>query len=160
MDQLFSLLKKKDPKRARTIDAKNPRRLIRALEIIYATGKPIPKTKTASKYAVIWIGLLPPFNVLENNIKKRLNARIKQGMLAEIKKLHKDGVSWKRLESFGLEYKYGALLLQKKIDKTFFEEKLYTEIRRYAKRQLTWFKRNKEIHWISDPTEAFKIIKK
>ncbi len=80
-------------------------------------------------------------------------------MIKEIKKLHDDGLSWHRLESFGLEYKYGALLLQKKIDRQTFEQKLYTEIRRYAKRQLTWFKRNQSINWISSPEEAFFIIK-
>ena len=71
-------------------------------------------------------------------------------MLAEVKNLHeKQKVSWKRLEELGLEYRYLAYFLQKKMLKEEMLEKLETEIRRYAKRQKTWFKRDERIKWFS-----------
>ena len=66
---------------------------------------------------------------------------------AEVKKLHSSGISWKKLESFGLEYKYCALFLQNKITKLELEEQLLSAIKKYTKRQMTWWKRNKEIKW-------------
>lgn len=146
--ELFMMLKKHDPKRAKSIDPKNPRRLIRGLEIVMSTGKPVPITKQSSPYTVRWIGLKPKDEVLHKKIEKRLEARLKQGMIAETKKLHTSGVSWKRLESFGLEYKYCALFLQGKINKKELFEQTSSAIKKYSKRQMTWWKRNKNIQWI------------
>jgi tRNA dimethylallyltransferase len=95
---------------------------------------------------------------LEKKFAKRLEERLRpsegQGMLDEVKNLHAPksgvGLSWKRLESFGLEYKFCALHLQKKITREELEQQLYRAIRQYAKRQLTWFKRNKDIKWFQD----------
>ena len=100
------------------------------------------------------MGLNPGKEILEQNISKRLNDRLKAGMLKEIKALRKQGLSWKRLESFGLEYKYCALYLQNKITKKELEDQLFTAIRQYAKRQMTWWKRNKEIKWLQDYKKA------
>ncbi len=152
--ELFTRLQKLDPDRAATIDSKNPRRLIRALEIVLTSGKPVPKLKSKAKYNVSWMGLNPGKEILEQNISKRLNDRLKAGMLKEIKALRKQGLSWKRLESFGLEYKYCALYLQNKITKKELEDQLFTAIRQYAKRQMTWWKRNKEIKWLQDYKKA------
>ena len=68
-------------------------------------------------------------------------------MLKEIEGLHKKGLSWKRMEELGLEYRYVALYLQKKISKEEIIQKLNSEIYKYAKRQMTWFKRDEEIKW-------------
>ncbi len=145
--ELFAMLKKLDPNRAKTIDAKNPRRLIRAIEIIKATGKVVPKLKTQNKYDITWIGINPSKEILDGQIEKRLNERLKAGLLREVKKLHTQGLSWKKLEAFGLEYKYGALHLQGKITKKELTEQLLQAIKQYAKRQLTWWKRNPNIQW-------------
>lgn len=145
--QLFAQLKRLDPKRAATIDAKNPRRLIRALEIVLSSKQPVPELTQESPYTVKWIGLKTNNKTLSQKIKKRLNQRIKQGMFHEVKSLHKQGISWKRLESFGLEYKYSALYLQNKLSKQEALDQLLHEIQRYSKRQMTWWKRNKNIKW-------------
>ena len=155
VEKLFALLKKKDPARAKTIDAKNPRRLIRALEIIEALGK-VPKIKaqTLPDIRFEWIGVDLPDKKLKQKIHTRLTERMKKGMLAEVKKLkspsanrRSGGLSWQRLESFGLEYKWLAHYLQGKMDKKEMLEKLELDIWHYAKRQRTWFKRNKKIKW-------------
>ena len=76
--------------------------------------------------------------------------RLKHGLAREVKRLHEKGLSWKRLENFGLEYRWLSLYLQKKVTYIEMKEKLLRDIVRYSKRQMTWFKGNKEIYWIKD----------
>ncbi|HMQ01487.1 MAG TPA: tRNA (adenosine(37)-N6)-dimethylallyltransferase MiaA [Candidatus Doudnabacteria bacterium] len=158
--EMFTMLKRLDSERAKTIDAKNPRRLIRALEIIKATGKPVPKQTQTSKYGTLWIGVKPNNVALDSKIKKRLRDRLKHGMIEEVVSLHKQGLSWKQLESFGLEYKYCALFLQNKLTREELEEQLFHAIRQYAKRQMTWWKRNADIQWIKIETEAMNLARR
>lgn len=148
-EALLKYLIKLDKSRAKNIDIKNKVRLIRAIEIVKVLGK-VPKIKNKVRYDTIKIGLTLPDEILKEKIKTRLAARIKKGMLREIKKLHDEGVSWKRMNELGLEYRYGALYLQGKITKQEMIEKLNTEIWHYAKRQKTWFKRDKNTIWV-DP---------
>lgn len=149
-DKLYRMLLKLDRRRAKDIDANNKVRLIRAIEIAKALGK-VPKINITlpSKYQCEWIGLDMDDEILKERIEKRLLDRLKKGMIQEVEELHKSGISWVRLLSFGLEYRYITLYLQKKITKEEMIEKLTTEIWHYAKRQRTWFKRNKEIMWIT-----------
>jgi len=156
-EKLFLLLKKKDPKRAKTIDKHNKRRLIRALEIAHALGA-VPKTKNNSPYNTLWIGLTLPKEKLAERIHTRLLKRMRNGMLAEVRNLHKKGLSWRRLENFGLEYGHLAQLLQKKTTEKEMLHDLEHDINRYAKRQMTWWKRNKAIRWFA-PKEVAKISK-
>lgn len=158
--QLFAKLKKLDPHRAENIDAKNPRRLVRALEIVISTGKPVPTSNTETKYNVLWLGITHEKTVLDKKIDKRLDGWLKSGMIKEVKNLHANGLSWKRLESFGLEYKFVAQFLQKKISTNEMKVLTATAIKQYAKRQMTWFKRNKDIHWVKNFSEASKLIPK
>lgn len=139
-EELFTILKKKDPRRAKDIDSKNKVRLIRALEIIETLGK-VPKVSKKAQYDVEWVYLDFPDDILKERIHIRLLKRMKQGMVREAEKLHTQGLSFSRMEQLGLEYKYLAILLQKKISKTEFLEQLENEIWHYAKRQRTWFKK-------------------
>ncbi len=156
-EALFKILEKLSPSRARDIDKHNKVRLIRAIEIAKALGH-IPQIKEVeSKYDFVFIGLDMDDNALKNSISRRLQARIKLGMINEVKKLHQNGVSWKRLESFGLEYRQISHYLQNKITLGKMVTNLESEIRHYAKRQRTWFKRNGMIQWFK-PGENKKII--
>lgn len=171
--ELVQYLDKLDPDRLKTIDKNNKVRLIRAIEIAKALGK-VPKLKNHNdtfsagaenvSFSSLKIGLALPDEILKERIKIRLLSRIKKGMIKEIENLHKDGISWKRLESFGLEYRYVSLFLQVKLSKEEMIEKLNTEIWHFAKRQKTWFKRDKNIIWInplkkSEKSKALKQIK-
>jgi len=158
-NELFLMLKKLDPKRANSIDAKNPRRLIRAIEIVLSTKKPITKIKTKSQFNVLQIGIKKSKEEIKKSIHERLQKRLKIGMISEVKKLHKNGLSWKRLEELGLEYRYIAEYLQKKISHEEMIYKLQLEIEHFAKRQMTWFKRDKRIYWIESQIEAKNLIK-
>lgn len=152
-EKLFALLKKKDPRRARRIDRFNRHRLIRALEIVTVLGK-VPERTSGSAYETHIIGVTLPKEKLKKRIHDRLGARIKKGMVQEVQRLHTNGLSWKRLESFGLEYRHIARYLQKKISKEQMLLELEHDIRHYAKRQMTWFKRDKTIRWFSPKERA------
>jgi tRNA dimethylallyltransferase len=158
-EQLFVILKKLDPARAKTIDANNKVRLVRAIEIAKSLGK-VPKIKSSQIYSPVFIGLDLPNSELKRRIRTRLVRRLDDGMVAEVRRLHKQGVSYRRLEKFGLEYRNCALLLQKKITRDQLIQNLEREIFQYAKRQRTWFKRNKEIVWYQvKPNITQKIIR-
>jgi len=161
IQELFKMLKKLDARRAKTIESKNKRRLIRALEIVIKTKKPVPLLKKKPpQFKLLIIGIKKSPDELRELIRKRLLKRLNIGMIVEIKKLKKSGLSWKRLEEFGLEYKYIAQYLQKKITYDEMAEKIQKESEHYAKRQITWFKRDKRIKWIRNYSETKKLVKK
>ena len=157
--ELYEYLKKLDPERAKTIEKDNKRRLIRAIEIVLKTGKPVPKLQKQKLFDVLMIGIKRDKKELKERIRKRLLKRLKQGMIEEVKKLKESGLSWKRLEEFGLEYRYIAYYLQGKLSWKEMVEQLQKAIEDFAKRQMTWFKRDKRIHWIKNFKEAKKLIR-
>lgn len=159
-EKLFEKLEKIDPKRAENIDRSNKRRLIRAIEIVAKTKKPVPEIiNSAPPFKILFIGIKKSKEELDNLIKIRLLERIESGMINEAKKLKKSGVSFKRMEELGLEYRYMALYLQKKITYEEFISRLQKEIEHYAKKQMVWFKRDKRIKWIKNCKEAEKLAK-
>jgi len=186
-EELFKKLRKLDPRRAKNIDRHNKRRLVRALEIVIKTKKPVPVLKkNPLPYPVLMLGIKKSPEELKKLIKKRLLKRLRHGMTAEVKKLHENGVSWKRLEDFGLEYRWIARYLTdfrtngylgcrtspkiwgdvrhpdiryRNFEKSNFFNYLQKDTEHYAKRQMTWFKRDKRIHWVINYQEAEKLAK-
>lgn len=163
-EELFNLLKKLDSQRAKTIERKNRRRLIRALEIVIKTKKPVPPLrKKPSQFKVLIIGIKRSSKELKKTINQRLLKRLRGGMIVEVKELKKAGLSWKRLEEFGLEYRFIAQYLQGKLKYNEMIQKIQKESEHYAKRQMTWFSahggRNKRINWLKNYREAEKLVK-
>lgn len=181
--ELFKILQKLDPRRAKTVDKRNPRRLIRAIEIAKVIGKS-PRSPLYQRWAggnfklrksglrSLWLGLNPPKTILEKRIKARAKKMIKRGLVEETKKLLRSGVSKKRIREFGFEYRAALdyleqtakenprhapaasrLLPERRRRLAYFKKELYDQIVRgslqYARKQMGWFKRNPEIHWIS-----------
>lgn len=157
-EELFQELQRKDPKRAQTIERKNKRRLIRALEIIAALGK-VPKLQREQKYDALFIGIKRTPQELKTRIKKRIVAMLKKGLVREVQNLRKLGLSWKRIFELGFEYKYPALYIQKKISKDEMKEMLVRASLDYVRRQMVWWKNDKRIHWISKPKGAERLVK-
>jgi tRNA dimethylallyltransferase len=155
---LMKEIERLDPKRAKSLDPHNKVRIIRAIEIARALGS-VPKVKRNKRYETLFIGLALDPETLRKRIHDRLLKRAKAGMIREVSDLHKNGVSWKRLYDFGLEYRYVALHLQKKLSKAELLEKLEWEIAHYAKRQMQWFKRNRDIFWTA-PSESVAITQR
>ncbi len=171
-NQLLELLRKLDPERTDQIIKKgemnNVVRIIRSIEIATELGM-VPETtepdyNMLSKENLI-IAIEPSKKILQNCIRKRLNARIDAGMLEEVFNLHTiHKVAWTRLIAFGLEYKWCTLFLQGKITKNEFTQNLLQESFRYAKRQSTWMRRwernGATIHRVSNINQASTIVKK
>ena len=151
-EELAKRLSELDPDRFSSIDVKNRVRLIRSLEIVLSTGKPVPKIRKRPLYDAEKIGILWPIKELDKRIEIRLDKRLESGMIDEVFNLKfppkGKGLSWKRLYELGLEYRYISLYLKGELSYKEMRELLLTAIRQYAKRQMTWFKRDKEIKWI------------
>lgn len=105
----------------------------------------------SDNYNIKKIGLDFPDENLKIRIHNRVIKRLRMGMIQEASKLHKNRLSYKRMRELGLEYRYLADLLQKKKLKDEFVKKLETEIWHYAKRQRTWFRKDKNIKWVNLP---------
>lgn len=152
IDVLFSQLEKIDPRRARDLRDKGEqtlrRRVTRALEIALA-----PETHTSAEADVLppmrtlWLGIQWENDVLKQRIHERTLARMEEGMIDEARKLHAGGVTFERMAELGLEYKHLADFLRERCSEEELIERIERDDWRYAKRQRTWFKRNKDIHW-------------
>lgn len=161
LEELNNKLKTIDPERTKTIDTRNRTRVVRALEIARALGR-VPVLQPEKLYDISYIGLTLPQEKLRERIRARLMKRMEDGMLEEVKKLHREGLSYERMEALGLEYRYLARHLQGTLSYEEMLGELEKEIVQYAKRQMTWFKKNKSIHWFQpkQTKEALKEIGK
>ncbi len=157
--ELFSILKKIDLKRSKEIEKNNKVRLIRSIEIVLDSLE-FPKIKKKKSYDILKIGIEIPFEKLKKLIFLRLQKRLKQGMIKEVKKLKETGLSFKRIENFGLEYKWIVSYLQGKIDYKKTKEELFKENCHLARKQINIFKKDKEIVWIKNFLEAEETINK
>lgn len=162
LPQLLAKLKKIDLETFKIIDKRNRRRVQRALEIYFETGKKKSDQQEMLKpdLDILILGVKFPLEEIYRKIDRRLEARIKEGMIKEIKKLRRQGVSWKRLDEFGLEYRYVSRYLRGLLSYKEMLEQLKLAIHHFAKRQLTWFKRNDGIIWIESMKEAEILVGK
>jgi tRNA dimethylallyltransferase len=110
-------------------------------------------------HAFLQIGIKLPKEKLYQNIEKRVLIRFKQGMIDEVQRLHNTGLSWRKIQSFGLAYFWIPLYLQKILSKVELVENVTSAEKKYAKRQLTWFKRDKRIEWIEKYTKIENTVK-
>jgi len=161
LPELVKQLAKLDPVRAGNIDQNNPRRVVRALEVVHTLGRPVPTLRSKENgFNSLQLGITKPPEELKKLIHRRLQKRLKNNaMINEVKKLHKNGVSWKRLEELGLEYRLVAQHLQYEISKKEMMNAIQLESEHYAKRQMTWFKRDKKIKWIKNYKQAEILAK-
>lgn len=156
--QLQQRLRKQDKSKWKGLnesDRQNPRRLTRAIEI--TLGKPQRRglSKNLLKnFNILKIGLTAPREILYKRIDERVINRLDQGMIEESEKLHKRGLSFERMKQLGLEYGILADYLQGKISKIELVKVLQGKIHGYARRQITWFRREKNVLWF-DRTQSY-----
>ena len=141
---LYEMLKEKLPDTV--IDPKNRNRVMRALERLaaddYHPGRRNPRYETL-KLGVTW-----PREILKARIDERLERRLNQGMVNEVKSLMDDGVSTEFLMKLGLEYRYLTRYLLGEISYDQMVLELGNAIKKFAKRQMTWFRREENLHWL------------
>ncbi len=152
--ELFRKLLEVNPDKAKTLspaEAANPQRLIRAIEVANFL-KSHPHTVSMYPYMVeekidtLKIGLTAPRKILYEMIDKRVDKRIGMGLINEVSNLLRKGAA-KKLKKFGLEYKYITEIVMDGLKKDEAISKLKFAIHDFARRQLTWFKKEKNIVW-------------
>ena len=159
---LYRKLKNKDPKSARSIHPHDLRRIVRALEVYESIGKPISKLRektqgVRNKYDLRIFGLKRPRGELYARIEKRVDKMFKRGLVAEIKGLTQDKLS-KTAKSL-LGYKEVMVFLKGNCSCDEARRLLKRNTRRYAKRQISWFKREKDVKWIEvKPQDAAETV--
>lgn len=153
-------LKTLDLKSYETIAIDNPHRIIRALEICIGTGKPyssfLSKKLANRNFKTISVGLMADREIIYNRINQRVDTMIKMGLLNEVENLY----DFKKLNSLNtVGYKELFKYLDKEWELDFAIAEIKKNTRRFAKRQLTWFKKNKETLWFDYKTEPNIIVK-
>lgn len=149
IEELQALLQEADPPRFERMnesDRRNPVRLVRALEVAAAPSHSEAETPA---YDIFWIGIRWPKEELAARIEKRLEDRLAHGMIEEAERLHAAGLSYERMEELGLEYGWEARYLRGDVPKQGMRDGLLHDIISYAKRQETWWKRNRDIRWLT-----------
>lgn len=162
LDFVFKKLVAIDPEAAYIVDPKNPRRIIRVLEIALVSGKKFSEQRKAGKplYDVLEIGLNCSQEALKKRITKRIKNMIKSGLINEVNNLVKKyGYKCKSLDA--IDYREIIDYLKKKISLKQAITQIQNNTWHYAKRQMTWFKKyNPGAHWIKNYSEAKKMVRK
>lgn len=146
---LMGLLEAADASAAATVDARNRRRLVRAVELAERGVAYSDTRRSAARYAVLKLGLTWPREVLRERIETRLAERLDAGLVEEVRGLLADNVAAERLDALGLEYRF----VLRHLDGTYagegeLREALGRAIAQFARRQMAWFRRDERIHWL------------
>ena len=162
LEELYYNAKKIDEKAIQKISANDKKRIIRILEIFHATGKTKTELEAESrkhevKYEYITFAIDMDRQVLYDRINRRVDIMIEKGLIDEVKKLLQ---KYKKFPTAmqGLGYKEVVEYLDGVLTKEEMIEKIKQETRRYAKRQLTWFRKNKNTIWIDGLSSTEKNI--
>jgi len=160
LEQLFTLLQTMDEEAAKKIDRQNKRRLIRALEVCILTGEKFSQLKRKGDplFDALQIGLLVERDVLSARIEKRVDTMVKRGLVKEIQILLKKKYSWSLPSMSGIGYREFRGYFEGTDSLDNAVERLKKDSRQYAKRQMTWFRRDHRIKWITDHSEATDLV--
>lgn len=165
-DELLDILQAESEDITGKTDISSSRRIIRGIEIArYIKNNPLElKEESSEKLIPLIIGVTFPREIIIKRIDTRLDERLKNGMIDEVKMLLEKGVTPERMIKLGLEYRYCTMYLKNEMSYDQMTEKLKIEIHKFSKRQMTWLRgmerRGLKIHWIegNDPAEAERII--
>ncbi len=159
---LFGALEKVDPQTAARIHPNDTYRVLRALEVYETSGRPLSQLQAEhafadEKYRCLKIGLTMDREKLYERINRRVDAMLSQGFEAEVRQLLDSGYApeLKAMQSLG--YRHMAAYISGQIDRDEMRETMKRDTRRYAKRQLTWFRADRDMHWF-EPGETEKIL--
>ncbi len=150
---IYEELKNVDPLSAKRINVNDRKRIIRALEILHETGKPMSYynknfRKETEEYNLVMIGFTMDRAKLYSRINKRVDNMLEQGLIEEVKMLMDMGYTKDLVSMQGIGYKEVIDYLEGNIELNQMIEILKRNTRRFAKRQLTWFRRDNRIKWI------------
>ncbi|MBI5077089.1 tRNA (adenosine(37)-N6)-dimethylallyltransferase MiaA [Candidatus Falkowbacteria bacterium] len=152
-------IKKIDPDIEQKIDSKNPRRVIRAAEICFSTSLPFERAKGKCDYEILQISVQLAREKLYEKINQRVDEMAAAGLIQEVKRLLDAGCRRDSTAMTGIGYRQICRFLNHEISGTTAIESVKRDTRQYAKRQMTWFKRDKTIHWVENKSEALRLVK-
>lgn len=162
--ELIAYLKKINANLHNTTDLEIKERIIKA--ILTAEKTQDRKEIVKQKIKTFTIGIKEERDKIKKNITERLKFRLANGMIEEVKSLMEEGLSYEKLKFFGLEYKYVSMYLMNELNYNDMSQKLNSAIHKFAKRQMTWFRKMEkegiEIHWLEGPdfNKAQELIRK
>ena len=155
IEELRSLVKEKRTIAHNTTDLIEKERIIKA--ILISEQKNSVTKNDHLKLMNFVIGLKDDREMIKKNITKRLKERLENGMIEEVEKLIKSGISYEKLDFFGLEYKFIGRHIKGELNYNDMFQKLNSSIHKFAKRQMTWFRKMEregiDIHWIDKDNE-------
>ena len=158
---VFKKLVDLDPEAAYIVDPKNPRRVVRALEVAILTGEPFTAQRKKSEplFDALKIGINPPSEILHDRINLRIDLMVQDGLVAEVEALVKKyGKTCAAFDAIGyreiIDYLDGRASLEQAMD--IMKHNTW----HYAKRQMTWFRKDKRIQWVIKKEEATRIVEK
>jgi tRNA dimethylallyltransferase len=157
LGELLAQLETLDPQCAASIDKNNPRRVIRALEVCLVSGRPFSAQRrvAAPLFDCLLLGICWERELLYRRIDRRIDERVQQGLIQEAQGLLASGVSHEWLDALGLEYRFVSRLLRGEFaSEAEMIQRLKYASHDFTRRQLTWFQRDKRIHWIEGHEEA------
>lgn len=159
VESLAEEYEKLDPDGAQEIDLRNKRRLIRAIEVCRVSGKPFSELKQRGErlYEALWLGVSVLQEILDERIGRRVDQMMADGLLDEVKKLKlKYGCDIPSMSGIGYkeicEHLNGGVSLEQAV------ENIKTNTRRFARRQMTWWKRREGIAWVENCETAVNLV--
>lgn len=153
-EELIELIRDFDASLLKKLDIQNKRRLERAAEKVLAGD--VTQEPSVPRYECLVLGVTWPRDLLYERIRERLDRRLNEGMIEEVRRLREEGATDDFLYKLGLEYRYILMYLRGEFaDFDAFYNKLFMEIRHLAKEQMTWFRKRKDIHWIDMQGDAY-----
>jgi len=160
LESLFVKYQKLDPAGAETIDRNNKLRLIRALEVCIKTDRPFSEqqSKGDPKYNILQLGIETDRSELYKRIDQRVDQMIDQGLVEEVQGLQ-ERYGCDALAMTGIGYRQICQYLNGQVDLEQAKDQIKQDTRNYAKRQMSWFRRDKSIQWIKDYEEAQPLVK-
>jgi tRNA dimethylallyltransferase len=162
LPELVAELKDVDPESAEFVDLQNPRRVMRAIEVARATGRSFGelRRKQAAVIDPLFIGLQHAPEVLRERINTTIDQMLAAGWIEEVEVLHAKGIPWGAPAMTSLGYREIGSYLRGEYSKEQMIQKIQIYTWQYARRQMTWFRKESRIQWIMNDNQAVPLIKK
>lgn len=160
LEDLVRELEEIDPMSADTVDLKNPRRVMRAIEVARVTGESFRELRKKHTAVIdpLFIGIEHTPEELRDRINKSIDRMLGEGWIEEVRTLHEQGVAWGAPAMTSLGYREIGMFLREEYTKKQMVEKMRIYTWQYARRQLTWFRKETRIKWIKQEKEAEALV--
>lgn len=161
LPELVAELKEIDPESAEFVDLQNPRRVMRAIEVARATGRSFGELRKRQAAIInpLFVGLQHTPEVLRERINKTIDQMLAAGWINEVQNLHMQGIPWGAPAMTSLGYREIGAFLRGEFSEDQMIHKIQIYTWQYARRQMTWFRKESRVQWLHDPSEAEAMVR-